>query len=114
MFEPHPMDPADVRVFEQGGPFGEDAADYARERISGLARYTRKPILFATVRLIRRVDPLAVVAKASIDVGGRGSFAQARGFSVREAVDRLVDKLRREIAEQSRIRRTTWHRSPEG
>src|SRR5205807_10020046 len=94
-----PFDPSSVLVIEQGGPLGEDGPDYARERIAALARYTRRPILFAKVRLIKHVEPSAVVAKCTIDINGRTSFAQAHGFSAREAIDLLVDQLRREIAE---------------
>lgn len=114
MSKPNSIDPSDVSVFQQGGPFGEDAADYARERVAALARYTRRPILFAKVRLIRHNEPNVVVAKGTIDVGGRISVASSHGQAVREAIDLLVDKLRRDIAEQSRSRLAARHQSPEG
>lgn len=110
----HPLDPSSVRVIQQGGPFGEDAADYARERMAGLARYTKRPMLFAKVRLIKHIQPDAVVAKGTVDIDGEVSFAQAHGFRAREAIDLLVDKLRRDIVEQSRGTVAARRRGVEG
>jgi hypothetical protein len=100
-------------VIEHGGPFGEGAPDYARERVAALAKYTVRPILFAKVRLIRHVEPAAVVAKGTVDVDGEVSFAQAHGLSPREAIDLMVDQLRKEITEQSGSRSALGRRSPE-
>lgn len=113
MSTPHPLDPSSVRVVEQGGPFGDDATDYARERIAGLARYTARPMLFAKVRLIKHIEPTAVIARGTLDIDGEISVARAHGYSVREAIDRLVEDLRRDITEQAPRRGIARHDTPE-
>ena len=110
----NPIDPDRVRVVEQGGPCGAGAADYARERIARLALYTARPLLFAKVRLIKHIEPTAVIAKGMLDIDGEVTIAQAHGFSAREAIDRLADALRRDITEEPRNRVASRHHTPEG
>lgn len=110
----HPLDPSSVRVVQQGGPFGEDVADYARDRMAGLARFTKRPVLFAKVRLIKHIQPDTIIAKGTIDIDGEVSFAQTHGNSAREAIDLLVDLLRRTITEQPRSRVASRHYGAEG
>ena len=110
----HPLDPGSVRVVQQGGPFGEDTADYARDRMAGLARFTKRPVLFAKVRLIKHIQPDTIIAKGTIDIDGEISFAQAHGDSAREAIDLLVDLLRGEITEQSGSRVASRYNGAEG
>ncbi|WP_343576849.1 HPF/RaiA family ribosome-associated protein [Mycobacterium sp.] len=74
--------------------------DYVQEKIGGLSRLTRQPVLHARVRLSRHADPAVarpVVAQANLDVNGRLVRAQVEGETAREAVDRLEARLRRRL-----------------
>jgi ribosome-associated translation inhibitor RaiA len=76
------------------------AAEYARSKIGELGRYTRRPVLQASVKLTRHRDPAVqrpVVAQANLDVGGRLVRAQVQAETAREAVDLLAARLRRRL-----------------
>lgn len=76
------------------------ADEYAREQIQALTRFAHRPVLHAHVKVTRHGDPELyhpVVAQANMDVGGRLIRAQAEGENAREAVDRLVERLRRRM-----------------
>jgi hypothetical protein len=88
----------DVEVVTRGDLRG--AADYARQKIGGLARLTHQPVLFARISLTKHHDPAVqrpVVAQANVDVDGRLVRVQVEGVSAREAVDRLEARLRRKL-----------------
>jgi hypothetical protein len=83
------------------GRLSEDAAEYAKSKVTGLARRTRRPVTHARVRLTRHGDPAVdrpVVAQANLDVDGRMVRAQADGATAREAIDRLEARLRSNLA----------------
>lgn len=76
------------------------AADYARTKIGGLGRFTRRPVLNARVRLTRHPDPAVerpVVAQANLDVDGRLVRIQVQGVTARDAIDRLEVRLRHQL-----------------
>ncbi|MGD9618481.1 MAG: sigma 54 modulation/S30EA ribosomal C-terminal domain-containing protein [Mycolicibacterium sp.] len=82
------------------------AAAYARSKIAGVARFTRRPVRQARVRLSRHADPAVhrpVVAQANLDVDGRIVRAQVEAVTAREAIDLLEARLRR------RLERTAEH-----
>lgn len=77
-----------------------EAAEYARTKIGELGRYTSRPVLRARVKLSRHRDPAVprpVVAQANLDVDGRLVRAQVQAETGREAVDLLVERLRRRL-----------------
>jgi hypothetical protein len=76
--------------------------DYARTKTAALAARVREPILFARVKLTQGRDPAVrrpALAQATLDVGGRPARAQAAAPTMREAVDLLLDRLQRRLAE---------------
>lgn len=76
------------------------AADYARTKVGGLGRFTRRPVLSARVRLTRHPDPAVerpVVAQANLDVDGRLVRVQVQGVTARDAIDRLEARLRHQL-----------------
>lgn len=82
------------------------AADYARSKIGGVARFTGRPVLQARVRLSRHPDPAVprpVVAQANLDVDGHLVRAQVEAATAREAIDLLEARLKR------RLERTAEH-----
>lgn len=94
----------DVEVTTHGRLPG--AAAYARSKIGGVARFTRRPVLHARVRLSRHADPAVrrpVVAQANLDVAGRIVRAQVEAATAREAIDLLEARLKR------RLERTAEH-----
>jgi hypothetical protein len=100
----NPISPVDVRVTLHG-QFAEDVAGYARDKVSGLADYTRWPILFASVQLTRHPDPAAVppvTAQGFLDVNGQIVRAKVDAMSGREAVDLLDAKLQRRLGRVAR------------
>jgi len=83
------------------------AADYAKEKISKLARLAHEPVLDVRVRLSRHGDPAVarpVVAQANLDVNGRHIRAQVEAETAWEAVDGLEAPLRH------RLERIAGHR----
>lgn len=87
-----------VEVTTRGQLPGID--DYAREKIGGLTRLTRQPVLHARVRVSKHADPAVVcpvVAQANLDVNGRQVRAQVQGATAREAIDRLEARLRHRL-----------------
>ena len=87
-----------VEVTTRGQLSGID--DYAREKIGGLTRLTRQPMLHARVRVTKHADPAVVcpvVAQANLDVNGRQVRAQVQGATAREAIDRLEARLRHRL-----------------
>jgi ribosome-associated translation inhibitor RaiA len=106
MSTPHRIDASSVRVIEQGGPFGEGVPDYARRQIAALADCTSRPILFGRVRLTQHIEPTAVIVKGLVDVDGDVILAKAHAFSAREAIDLVIDALRKQLAERSSGNRT--------
>ena len=76
------------------------AADYVREKLGKLPRFSHRPVRQVRVKLTKHHDPAVerpVVAQANVDVDGRLVRAQVEGETVREAVDRLEDRLRRRL-----------------
>lgn len=76
------------------------AAEYARTMITGLARFTRRPILHARVRFTRHRDlavEFPVIAQATLDVRGRAVRAQVEAATVKDAIDQLESRLRRRL-----------------
>lgn len=89
---------ADVDVTTHGRLPG--AADYARCKIGGLRRYTKRRLSHAHVRLTAHTDPSVerpVVAQANLDLDGRLVRAQADGSTANEAIDRLEARLRQRL-----------------
>lgn len=88
----------DVEVTTRGRLPG--AAAYARDKIGGVARLTRRPVLHARVRLSRHADPAVhrpVVAQANLDVDGRIVRAQVEAATAHEAIDLLEARLKRRL-----------------
>lgn len=76
------------------------AAEYARDKIGELSRFTHRPVLQARVKLTRHPDPAVsrpVVAQAMLDVDGRVVRGHVEGSTAREAIDRLQAKMRRQL-----------------
>lgn len=76
------------------------ADEYARTKIGALDRLTGEPILHARVKLAERGNPAVphpVIAQANLDVNGQLVRAQVEGFTAREAIDRLAERLRRRM-----------------
>ncbi len=89
---------ADIDVTTHGRMPG--AADYARSKIGGLARYADRPIVRAHIKLTAHADPAVkrrVVAQANLDLDGRLVRAQADGGTANEAIDRLEARLRQRL-----------------
>jgi ribosome-associated translation inhibitor RaiA len=100
------MGPRRIQVTVSGDLTAGAAAE-AQRRVAALSHYTRAPITHARVRLIR--DPAAgrpVVARASLSVNGRLVRAQVAASTVREAIDRLQPRLRRQLLRLASRRRS--------
>lgn len=86
----------DVDVTVQG--VLPNAADYARRKIGGLAKFTHQPVTQARVRLTSYANsgrPKPVVAQANLQLKGRRIRAQVEASTAYEAIDALQDRLRR-------------------
>ena len=78
----------------------EDLVERAGDHIATLATHLRRPVLFARVKLDRSKDPAVLqpfYAEGTIDVDGAMVRAAATGASMKEAIDRLRDRLQQKI-----------------
>jgi len=76
--------------------------EYARDKTAALAGRVREPILFMQVKLIQGRDhavPRPAVVQAVVDLDGRPIRAHAVAATMREAVDRLIGRLQRRLAD---------------
>jgi ribosomal subunit interface protein len=94
----------DVRELEvtvtTRGEVPAEAREYAVEKITQLGRFTRKPILFAQLKLSLEANPAQArpaVAEATLDVNGQPVRAHMAGSDLMEAADLLEDRLRRNL-----------------
>lgn len=90
-------------------------AEYARRKIGGLGRFTRRPVLSARVRLDRHPDPAVqrpIIAQANIDINGRLVRAQVAAGTAREAIDRLEARMRRRLQRVAQDWEATRGRQP--
>jgi ribosomal subunit interface protein len=101
----------DVRELEISvttrGEIPAEAREYAVDKINQLTRYTRKPILFAQLKLSVEPNPAQArpaVAEATLDVNGQPVRAHVAGSDLMEAADLLEDRLRRNL-----VRHTERH-----
>jgi ribosomal subunit interface protein len=104
----------DVEVSVTHGDVSDAAKQYATEKITQLARYTRRSIVYAVLRL--SVEPgraieRPAVAEATLDLGGSIVRAHVAARDPMAAVDLLDDRLRRRLERQAR-RTGRTHRSP--
>jgi len=79
------------------GDVPPEAMDLAVQRVRALMRLAPEPVLFARVKLTRAADPAVehpAIAQANVDLSGRLIRAQATGETMREAIERMADRLR--------------------
>lgn len=97
------------------GEITEAAKQYATDKITQLARYTKKPILFAQVKLTLEPNPSRerpALAEATLDLNGQPVRAHVAGRDLLEAVDLLEDRLRRRLDRHNHRADRTQHRAP--
>ena len=73
------------------------AAEVAARKVRSLLRLAPEPVLFARVKLTMAADPAVkrpAIAQVNLDLNGRLIRAQATGADMREAVNRMSDRLR--------------------
>jgi ribosome-associated translation inhibitor RaiA len=96
----HVHEITDIRVDLAPGLPGE-AAEYARVKVTAIAKYSPADIGYAKVRL-GTDGPRLLVAHASLDVNGTPVNADASAETYQEAVDLLRDKLQHQLADMGR------------
>jgi ribosome-associated translation inhibitor RaiA len=95
------------------GDLSAGAAAEARRRVASLSRYTRTPITYARIRLTRvPAVERPVIAQANLSVDGRTVRARVAARTVREAIDRLQPRLRRQLLQLASRRTQRRHGSP--
>jgi ribosomal subunit interface protein len=103
----------DLEVSVTHGDVPEAAKQYATEKVMQLARYTRRPIVYALLRLSvepRRAIERPAVAEATLDLGGQIVRAHVAARDPMAAIDLLDDRLRRRLERQAR-RTNRGHRN---
>ena len=101
----------DVHVSTRGA-VSDAQRDLARDKISRLVRLCREPVRVAQVRMIVEAGPARdrpAEVEAVLDIDGKIARAHVAAATITEAVDLVVDRLRRRI-ERLEDRR---HRLPE-
>ena len=97
------------------GQVPEAVKQYAADKVTALVRYTRRPILFAQVRLVLDTKPSLerpALAEATLDVNGRPVRAHVAAHDLLEAVDLLEERLRRRLDRQAHHHDGARRRSP--
>jgi ribosome-associated translation inhibitor RaiA len=87
-------------VVSTKGAVRDDDRAYAREKIAALSRLCREPVRSAQVRLVIEPDPARArpaVAEGALDIDGTSVRAHVAATKLSEAVDLLVERLRRRI-----------------
>jgi ribosomal subunit interface protein len=82
------------------GAFGVDVAELVTAKLARLTRHVSRPILDIRVRLLRHPRPAdspRVVVEINLDLNGRAIRAEAGANGVRDALDRVVDRLVRQL-----------------
>lgn len=106
---PSDRTPSDLRLMTRGAVHESDC-EYARMKVLEAARSASRPVLDAHVELRQESNPSLerpAIAKATLDVGGRHVRAHVAAESMREAIDLLEARLRRQLrtrAERDRER----------
>ncbi|MFC5139847.1 sigma 54 modulation/S30EA ribosomal C-terminal domain-containing protein [Actinomycetospora rhizophila] len=89
-------------VVELRGVIGTGLAPYAREKVIQALDHGVHPLGPARIRVVRHDDPARerpIVASAHVDLAGRRLHAHVVAATPREAVDLLVDRLRRQVGD---------------
>ena len=89
----------EIQVFRPATVSGR-AVGYARRKLAHLARYSREPVQYARLTFSVSANPAVprpVRVHATLDIDGRVVHAHADGTGVRQAVDALDDRLRRQM-----------------
>jgi ribosome-associated translation inhibitor RaiA len=82
---------------EARGAVPPGSMDLAVEKVRAALRHAGEPVLSARVRLTISADPAVerpAIAQVNLDLNGRLIRAQADAESMREAIDRLVGRLK--------------------
>ena len=93
------------------GEFGDGLADLVAKKLAVVARHAHRPVLAVRVELERHPDPEVarpVAAKASVDLNGTQVHAEATARTAREAVNRMVERMVRQLDDRPRAP----HRGP--
>jgi ribosomal subunit interface protein len=101
----------DVHVSSRGA-VSDAQRDQARDKIARLVRLCREPVLMAQVRLVVENGPgrnRPAEVEAVLDIDGKIARAHVAAATVTEAIDLVVDRLRRRISRLEDRR----HRMPE-
>ena len=84
-------------IVQTSGRIPRTSQEYARGKVQALLEHVRDPILTVRVRLTHLPDPAVprhAIAQATLDVNGRLVRAHVAAPTMREAIDRLQDRLR--------------------
>jgi ribosomal subunit interface protein len=99
------VDVLDLEVSVTHGDVPDSAKQYAIDKITQLARFTRRPIVYARLRLSiepRRAIERPALAEATLDLGGQIVRAHVAAQDPMAAIDLLDDRLRRRLERQAR------------
>jgi ribosome-associated translation inhibitor RaiA len=87
------------------GEFGDGLNELVARKMVPIGRHAHQPVLSVRVHFDRHPDPAVphpVAVKASVDVNGTVVHAEATAGTARAAVDRMVDRVLRQLDDQPR------------
>jgi ribosomal subunit interface protein len=108
------VDVLELEISVTHGSVSESTKQYAAEKVTQLARFTRRPILYAELRLgvePHRAIERPAVAEATLDVNGQIVRAHVAARDLLAAIDLLEERLRRRIERQARRTSRGQHRT---
>jgi ribosome-associated translation inhibitor RaiA len=102
---------------ETQGPVPDEMKELASSEVRSALRLTDRPILFVRVTLAMAANPAVerpAVARANLDIDGRIVHVQAAGETMRDAVERMADRLRSRLVRTARNWETRRGARPTG
>lgn len=112
MTDPTPVATLPTPVVELRGDIGPDLADYARQKAAHVLAALGRPVDRVHLHVLHHRDPARehpVRASVTVDVAGRRVHAHVTADHPREAVDLLLDRMRRRVL-RARPNRRRPHR----
>ena len=114
--EPRPGSDETQIVVSSDGRVGAHEWNHAIDQVQRVVDRIGDPVRGATVRLTRAGDPARerrCTATATIDIDGRPVRSRAEAAEMRDAVDRLVDRLRDRLQHLDELRLALRNRGAE-
>lgn len=94
------------------GEFGDGLDELVTRKMAQVGRHAHRPVLAVRVHFDRHLDPAVsrpVAVTVNVDVNGTVVHAEATAGTARAALDRVVDRVLRQLDDRPRAPRRRRH-----